>query len=254
MIPYHHQAFEMAALVADRTNRKELIDVARRINAVQGDEIEFMQQWLRDRGQHMPDPTADDAMHRSHKMAGMATSEQMAEFAVSDGTAFDRMFLELMVPHHEGAVKMVKELLEQPGSAYDPVLFEFTSEVTSGQTGEIERMNVLLVKLSEDPRSALSAGFRDAGQARLNLALVASLPKAAGFYLPPSPLTQAMDTHASISGSSESSTGRTPTVDIRCLSDPVSRQGFNRCRALNLSRQGGAWVLGLVTSLLSCSE
>ena len=184
MIPHHHQAVEMAVLVADRTNRKELIDVAGRINASQGDEIEFMQQWLRDRGQHVPDPAAHGAMHTSHKMAGMATPEQMAQLAASDGTAFDRLFLELMIPHHEGAVKMVKELLDQPGSAYDPVLFEFTSEVTNGQNAEIERMNALLVKLSADPRSALSAGFRDAGQAQLNLALVASLPKPDGFFDP----------------------------------------------------------------------
>ena len=187
MIPHHHQALEMAALVADRTNHKEVIDVAGRINASQGDEIEFMQEWLRERGQHVPDPTAHDAMHTSHKMAGMATPEQMAELAASDGTAFDRLFLELMIPHHEGAVKMVRELLEQPGSAYDPVLFEFTSEVTNGQTAEIERMNVLLVKLSEDTRSALTAGFRDAGEARLNLELVASLPKPDGFFDPNNP-------------------------------------------------------------------
>ena len=187
MIPHHHQALEMAALVADRTNRKDLIDVAGRINASQGDEISFMQQWLRDRGQHVPDPAAHDAMHTSHKLAGMATPEQMAELAASDGTAFDRLFLAVMIPHHEGAVKMVKELLDQPGSAYDPVLFEFTSEVTNGQTAEIERMNALLVKLSSDPRSALSPGFRDAGQARLNLALDASLPKPAGFFDPNNP-------------------------------------------------------------------
>ena len=187
MIPHHHQALEMAALVADRTNRKELIDIAGRINASQGDEIAFMQEWLRDRGQHVPDPAAHDAMHTSHKMAGMATPEQMAKLATSDSTAFDRLFLELMIPHHEGAVKMVKELLDQPGSAYDPVLFEFTSEVTNGQTAEIERMNALLVKLSADPRSALSPGFRDASEARLNLALVVSLPKPAGFFDPNNP-------------------------------------------------------------------
>ena len=187
MIPHHHQALEMAALVADRTNREEVIDVAGRINASQGDEIEFMQEWLRERGQHVPDPTAHDAMHTSHKMAGMATPEQMAELAASDGTAFDRLFLDLMIPHHEGAVKMVKELLDQPGSAYDPVLFEFTSKVTNGQTAEIERMNVPLVKLSADPRSALSAGFRNAGEARLKLELVASLPKPDGFFDPNNP-------------------------------------------------------------------
>jgi uncharacterized protein (DUF305 family) len=187
MIPHHHQALEMAALVAERTNRKEVIDVAGRIDASQADEIAFMQQWLRDRGQHVPDPTEHEAMHTTHKMAGMASAEQMAELAASNGAAFDRLFLKLMIPHHEGAVKMVEELLDQPGSAYDPVLFEFTSEVTNGQTAEIERMNALLVKLSTDPRSALSPGFRDAGEAQLNLELVASLPKPAGFFDPENP-------------------------------------------------------------------
>ncbi|MEE8524297.1 MAG: DUF305 domain-containing protein, partial [Thermoanaerobaculia bacterium] len=187
MIPHHHQALEMATLVADRTNRPELIDVAGRIDASQRDEIEFMQQWLRERGERVPDPTAHEAMHTAHSMAGMATPEQMAELAASKSTAFDRLFLELMIPHHEGAVKMVEELLEQPGSAYDPVLFEFTTDVTNGQNAEIERMNALLVGLSADPRAALAAGFDDAGQALLNLELVASLPKPAGFFDPGNP-------------------------------------------------------------------
>ena len=187
MIPHHHQALEMAALVADRTNRPELIDVAGRINASQGDEIEFMQQWLRERGEPVPDPTAHDAMHTHHTMAGMATPEQMAELAVSKGTAFDRLFLTLMITHHEGAVKMVEKLLEQPGSAYDPVLFEFTNDVTNDQATEIERMNALLVGISSDPRAGLSAGLHDAGQAIRNLELVASLRKPAGFVDPKNP-------------------------------------------------------------------
>ncbi len=187
MIPHHHQALEMAALVGDRTNRPELIDVAGRINASQGDEIEFMQQWLRERGEQVPDPTAHHAMHTDHKMAGMATPEQMAELADTKGTAFDRMFLGLMITHHEGAVTMVEELLEQPGSAYDPVLFEFTSDVTNDQEAEIERMNALLVSLSDDPRAGLAAGFLDAGQAIKNLELVVSLPKPDGFFDPDNP-------------------------------------------------------------------
>ncbi len=187
MIPHHHQALEMAALVAERTNRPELIDVAGRINASQGDEIEFMQRWLRDRGQHVTDPTDHHSMHTSHTMAGMASPEQMAELAASKGVAFDRLFLELMIPHHEGAVTMVDDLLDQPGSAYDPVLFEFTSDIVNDQTAEIERMNALLVSLSTDPRAGLAPGFDDAGQAVLNLELVAALPKPAGFFDPENP-------------------------------------------------------------------
>ena len=187
MIPHHHQAIEMAALVADRTNRPELVDVAGRIDVSQEDEIAFMQQWLRERGERVPDPTEHGEMHTDHKMAGMATPEQMAELAAADGTAFDRLFLTLMITHHEGAVTMVEEMLEQPGAAYDPVLFEFTTDVTNDQTAEIERMNALLVGLSDDPRAGLSAGLDDAGQALLNLEIVGSLPKPPGFYDPDNP-------------------------------------------------------------------
>jgi len=187
MIPHHHQAVEMAALVADRTNRQELLDVAGRIDASQIDEIEFMQQWLRDRGEDVPEPTAHDAMHTSHDMAGMASPEQMAALARAEGAEFDALFLELMIAHHEGAVKMVEELLEQPGSAYDPVLFEFTNDVTNDQSSEIERMNALLASLSGDARAGLSAGFEDAGQAIMNMHLDAALPKPPGFFDPQNP-------------------------------------------------------------------
>jgi uncharacterized protein (DUF305 family) len=187
MIPHHNQAVQMAELVADRTNRPELLDVAGRIDVSQEDEIKFMQQWLRERGERVPDPTAHEAMHTTHKMAGMASAEQMAELAAADGTAFDTLFLTLMITHHEGAVKMVEELMEQPGSAFDTALFQFTSDITNDQTAEIERMNALLVSLSADPRAGLSAGFRDAGQAISNLELVASLPRPPGFFDPENP-------------------------------------------------------------------
>ena len=187
MIPHHYQALEMSALVADRTNRPELIDVAGRIDASQQDEIEFIEQWLRERGEHVPDPGDQEAMHTAHRMAGMASPQQMADLAAAEGTDFDRMFLQLMITHHDGAVTMVDELVEQPGAAYDPVLFEFTNDVTNDQTAEIERMNVLLAGLSDDPRAGLSAGFLDAGQALMNLELVGSLPKPPGFYDPENP-------------------------------------------------------------------
>ena len=184
MIPHHDQAVRMAELVADRTNRSEVVDAAGRITLSQQDEIEFMERWLRDRGEPVPDPADHAAMHTSHRMAGMATPEQMADLAASEGTDFDRMFLQLMITHHEGAVTMVEELLDQPGSAYDPILFEFANDVTNDQTAEIERMHALLITLSDDPRAGLAAGFDDAGQALMNLELVASLPKPPGFYDP----------------------------------------------------------------------
>ncbi len=187
MIPHHQQAVEMAALVADRTNRPELADAAGRINLSQRDEIEFMEQWLSDRGEAVPDPSDHAAMHTDHRMAGMATPKQMTDLAAATGTAFDRLFLQLMITHHEGAVTMVEELHERPGAAYDPVLFEFTTDVTNDQTAEIERMHAVLITLSDDPRAGLKAGFDDAEQATLNLALLASTPRPPGFFDPDNP-------------------------------------------------------------------
>ena len=196
MILHHHQAVQMAALVRERTNRQPLIDIAGRIDASQADEIAFMRNWLRERGQAAPDPAASaHATHHGHHgegaghgtMAGMATPEQMSQLAAARGPAFDRLFLSLMIAHHEGAVKMVKDLLAKPGSAYDPVLFEFVNDVTNEQENEIRRMAALSRELSDDPRSSLTAGFRDAGQAARNLTLLATLPKPPGFYNPDNP-------------------------------------------------------------------
>jgi hypothetical protein len=82
---------------------------------------------------------------------------------------------------------MVEELLEQPGSAYDPVLFQFTDDVVNDQTSEIERMNAMLASLSGDARAGLAPGFENAGQAIMNLQLVATLPKPPGFFDPDNP-------------------------------------------------------------------
>lgn len=188
MIPHHFQAVIMSGFVAERTNNPEIVDLAGRIDASQADEIEFMQTWLTDRGEEAPAPSADHAMHTSHEMAGMASPEELAQLEASEGTAFDKLFLELMIPHHEGAVTMVENLLDQPGSAYDPVLFDFVNDIVSDQTAEIERMDALLASLSEDPRTGLAPGFRDAGEAISNLTLIASLPKPNGFFDPKNPV------------------------------------------------------------------
>lgn len=188
MIPHHHQATLMANLVEGRSNSSELTDIASRIKASQADEIAFMQDWLGARGEPIPEAAAHADMDMSHEMAGMASPEEMAQLSEAEGTDFDRMFLTLMIAHHEGALKMVQHLQLQPGSAYDPVLFDFTNDIVNDQTAEIERMNVLLSGLSTDPRANLSAGFRDAGSAIMNLELVATLPKPAGFFDPNNPI------------------------------------------------------------------
>ena len=204
MIPHHHQALQMAELVGERTNNPTLVEIAGRIDASQRDEIEFMQGWLAERGERVPDPTAHHHMHMSHDMAGMASPEDMARLATLSGVEFDRLFLELMIEHHEGAITMVDELLDQPGSAYDPVLFEFTTDVVNDQTAEIERMSAVLAGLSSDPRVGLAAGFEDAGTAIRNLVLLASLPKPAGFFDPANPAGLSHARRAVLAGEEES--------------------------------------------------
>ena len=182
MIPHHHQAVQMAALVDSRTNNEKVREIAGRIDAAQADEITFMQDWLNDRNEKAPNPEHHHTMHTLHEMAGMASPEDMEILSQLEGVAFDRKFLTLMIAHHEGALEMVEHLLDQPGAAYDPVLYEFVNDINEDQESEIEQMNGMLVGLSTDPRSDLKAGFLDAGQAIFNLKLVAALEKPAGFY------------------------------------------------------------------------
>jgi uncharacterized protein (DUF305 family) len=192
MITHHAQAIEMTALVADRTTREAIRLLSQRIALSQDDEIVMMQGWLRDRGLEDPDLTTHHE-HDAELMPGMATREQMEELAQAQGSEFDALFLELMIEHHRGALTMVDELLEQPGSAQDSVLYEFTADITSDQSSEIERMDAMLAGFSPDPRVALKPGFQDAGMAALNMELVLSLPKPPGFFDPESPAGRPMD-------------------------------------------------------------
>ena len=193
MIIHHHQALLMAMLAAPSTNNQAILDLAGRINVSQADEISFMQDWLGEREEQVPDPTAEHSEHTHHNMNGMATPEEMTQLAESKSTDFDRLFLQLMITHHDGAIKMVNELRKQPGSTYDPLLNEFASDVTNDQAVEIERMNALLIGLSSDPRAGLKAGLYDAGEAILNMQLLVSQHKPLGFYDPANPEERGVD-------------------------------------------------------------
>ncbi len=183
MIPHHAQALEMTELVEARTQNDDMRQLARRIEISQEDEILMMQEWLRDRDQTVP---SIDTHHQPGwmPMPGMLTPEEMADLEAASGGAFDRLFLQLMIKHHRGALTMVENLLDQAGAAQDSQLFAFTSDVEADQSMEIDRMDGLLAGLSTDPRVNLAAGFDDAEQAIWNMAVVASRPKPEGFYDP----------------------------------------------------------------------
>jgi len=192
MIVHHYQAFLMSEMATARTNNQTILDLAGRIDVSQTDEINFMKSWLDDRAQSIPDPAMHNHMH-DHKMMGMATPEQMSQLEASNSIDFDRLYLSLMIKHHDGAIDMVERLSEFPGSAYDPQLYEFVTDLENDQEVEIERMNGILIGLSDDPRAGLKAGVYDAGTAILNMKLIAELKKPTGFFDPENPLERGVE-------------------------------------------------------------
>ena len=119
-----------------------------RIVVAQRDEIAFMQRWLRER--HEPVPDADPrgqvmpGMDHPMLMPGMLTPAQMAQLDSARGSGFDRLFLTFMIMHHQGAITMVNQLLATPGAAQDGTVFRFAADVNADQTTEIDRMTRML--------------------------------------------------------------------------------------------------------------
>jgi uncharacterized protein (DUF305 family) len=77
-------------------------------------------------------------------MPGMLTPEQMQRLAAAHGAEFDRLFLQGMIAHHQGALDMVTELMKQPGAAQESEIFGFVSDVEADQQAEIARMAAML--------------------------------------------------------------------------------------------------------------
>ena len=151
MIMHHAQAVEMTALIESHTENKDLRSLGARISRSQSDEIKFMKRWLVSRGQSISAAMHD--MHHakmSHEqmalMPGMLTPEQMEALRQARGEEFDRLFLTGMIQHHGGALTMVKDLFDTAGAGQDAELFNFTTDVDSGQRAEIRIMQNMLEK------------------------------------------------------------------------------------------------------------
>ncbi|HEU4872004.1 MAG TPA: DUF305 domain-containing protein [Pyrinomonadaceae bacterium] len=148
MILHHAQAVEMTSLIESHTQNKQLRSLGERISRSQSDEINFMKRWLTTRGE-----PASPAMHEmpgmdmsSHQMLmpGMLTSKQMDALRKAKGEEFDEMFLKGMIQHHNGALTMVKDLFNSAGAGQDAELFNFATDVDSGQRAEIKVMQTML--------------------------------------------------------------------------------------------------------------
>lgn len=144
MIRHHVQALEMTRLLRERTDREDLRRLALRIDISQKDEIALMERWLEQRDEDVPGSDSESVAADAPLMPGMLTERQMDELAAARGPAFDRLFLESMIRHHEGALRMVEELFRTPGAGQIPSVNHFASEVQADQQMEIRRMRTLL--------------------------------------------------------------------------------------------------------------
>jgi Uncharacterized protein conserved in bacteria len=156
MIIHHAQAVEMTAFIESHTENKDVRSLGARISRSQSDEIKFMKRWLASRGQpisgamtHMNmshDKMSHDKMSHEHMalMPGMLTPEQMEALRKANGEEFDRLFLTGMIQHHGGALTMVKDLFDTAGAGQDAELFNFATDVDSGQRAEIRIMQGML--------------------------------------------------------------------------------------------------------------
>jgi uncharacterized protein (DUF305 family) len=178
MIVHHAQALIMSRMAPENGASQNVQTLAARIINAQDDEIATMQKWLRDRGQPVPvihieeleliihteepdDGKAHEAHHAHHgnahhdishhdDMPGMLTQEQLGHLAGARGPEFDRLFLEYMIEHHEGAVIMVRELFDADGAANDPEAFDLASDIHAEQVTEINRMRFMLEQMAAE--------------------------------------------------------------------------------------------------------
>jgi len=162
MIMHHAQAVEMTALIEARTENKDLRLLGARISHSQAEEIKFMERWLQARGQPTTMPMASmpgmDMSQQPMLMPGMLTPQQMTQLRNVRDKEFDQLFLEGMIQHHTGALTMVRDLFDTPGAAQDAVLFNFATDIDSGQRAEIRIMQKMLgvepVKIGITPESS----------------------------------------------------------------------------------------------------
>jgi len=156
MIAHHAQALVMSALAPENDAGPAVRTLCSRIINAQNDEIATMQNWLRERGQPVPEVHIDGlnlmvhgvGEHHMH-MPGMLSQEQLEELAAARGPEFDRLFLTYMIQHHSGAVSMVDDLFASRGAGLDEASFKLASDINVDQTTEIARMQKMLDAMTE---------------------------------------------------------------------------------------------------------
>ena len=139
MIPHHEQAIEMSDLALTKAGTPQVKALADRIKAAQGPEINQMKAWLTQWGQ--PLTAGHDHGHGGHSGAGMLSEAEMSTLTNTSGPAFDKLFLEGMIRHHEGAVTMAQEEIEK---GQFPEAKQLARNIVDSQRAEITEMRGLL--------------------------------------------------------------------------------------------------------------
>lgn len=146
MIPHHRGALEMAQLANGRAENPDVRDLAGRIEDAQQPEIETMTDWLEEWGESVPEED-DGGMsgmdHGGMDMEGMSEAD-MADLEAASGAEFDRMFLQMMIEHHRGAVDMAQTEVED---GTNPDAVQLAEDIVASQTAEIDEMETLLSEL-----------------------------------------------------------------------------------------------------------
>lgn len=137
MVPHHEQAVEMSDLAAAKAVDPKVKDLAARIKQAQGPEIITMKGWLEDWGEEVP----DEGGHGGMEMSGMMSADDMEKLERASGTNFDRVFLEMMIRHHEGAISMAN--IEAAKGAFPPAK-DLAARIIGSQQTEIDEMKRLL--------------------------------------------------------------------------------------------------------------
>jgi uncharacterized protein (DUF305 family) len=137
MIPHHEQAVQMTAMVVAGEVSTELAALADQVRAAQQPEIDLMMSWLAEWGLER-DPHAGHMMGGEH---GMMSDDDMAALDAAEGAEFERMWLDMMIKHHEGAVDMANDVL---AAGLDPRVAALAEAMVAAQTAEIALMRQML--------------------------------------------------------------------------------------------------------------
>jgi uncharacterized protein (DUF305 family) len=143
MIPHHQQAVQMAGMAGYQATTPEVKKLATAIKAAQDPEIRLMSGWLTSWGKPVPTPSHGGG-HGGHEMAGMMTEEEMSTLGKAKGAMFDRMWIQMMIKHHQGAVTMAKA---EQTNGKDPASIALAKTIEQAQTTEIATMQRLLGRL-----------------------------------------------------------------------------------------------------------